>query len=188
MTLAVLRFLPWRVPAHGAPLTGTPPGFADLMTEARAQIEHFRPRPRPADPAQRAQIDGLITALWLLDGFLSAGTDIAAGRIPRLSGDECRDYGITPEHFAQRRVDFLWRRYTEFQLRRCRNLLQAAAPLGKPWLRGARFRLCIARTEQVLRRLQLDPALAYTGAFPASFWARLTAAARIAWRVLSKRR
>lgn len=188
MSLNVLRFLPWQTPAHGRPPAAPLEHFADVMTEQRRQSAAFLPAHPPTAATPRAQLDGLIAALWLLDGFLSAGTEIAAGRAPRLSEAERKEYAVTEAHFTECRVDFAWRRYTEHQVRRCRNLLQAAAPLGKPWIRGARFRLSIARTEQVLRRLQLDPALAFRGEFPQSFWANLTASARIAWRVFTKRR
>ena len=186
--LTVLRYLPWRVPLRGKTPAHPLHSFAELMTEQRAQAPDFRPPRTSEDPAVRAQIDGLIAALWLLDGFLAARRDIAHGIIPRISQEECTAHGITPEHFTQQRVDFAWRRFTEQQIKRCRALLQAAAPLGKPWVRGARYRLSIARTEQVLRRLQIDPALAYLGDCPQTPWGLLTANARIAWRVLSKKR
>ena len=192
--LTVLRFLPWRshtqepTPTQGQIPAQPLNSFAELMAEQRAQAPAFRPARVPNDTATRAQIDGLIAALWLLDGFLAARRDIALGHNPRISQTELTENRVTPEHFEQQRVDFAWRRFTEHQVKRCRALLQAAAPLGKPWLTGARYRRCIARTEQVLRRLQLDPALAYLGDCPETPWAKLTASARIAWRVISKRR
>lgn len=188
MTLAVLRFLPWPSPTQGQTPAQAPDAFAELMTEQRAQAAAFRPKKAPSDTATRAQIDGLIAALWLLDGFLAARRDITLGHPPRISQAELAEYRVTPEHFTEQRVDFAWRRFTEHQIKRCRALLQAAAPLGKPWISGARYRLCIARTEQVLRRLQLDPALAYLGDCPQTPWGWLTANARILWRVLSKQR
>ncbi len=194
MATSVLRFLPWPVPAESqaprpAQLLAE---FADLMHFYRPELTSFRPANYAAiqqkTPTQAAQIDGLISALLLLDGLLTARSDSAAERPLRLPQAELAEYKVTPTHFTQQTVDFAWRRLCERYVRRCRDLLQAAAPLGKPWLRGMRYRLTIARAEQVLRQIQVDPTVAYQGATKRAWVDELTASARIAWRTLTGRR
>jgi hypothetical protein len=194
MAASVLRFLPWFKPATMQP--SVPPSplaeFADLMGFYRAEIQRFRPSHYTAiqqkSPTQAAQIDGLISALFILDGLLTARSESAAQRPIRLPQAELTEYKVTLAHFSEQTVDFAWRRLCERYVRRSRDLLQAAAPLGKPWARGMRYRLCIAQTEQVLRQIQVDPAVAYQGATQRAWVDELTASARIAWRALTGRR
>ncbi len=193
MAATVLRFLPWFNSArmHAAPAPAPLAEFADLMQFYRHELPRFRPPAYAAiqqkNPAQAAQIDGLISALLLLDGLLSARADHAAQRPIRLPQTELTEYRVTPDHFTAQTVDFAWRRLCERYVRRSRDLLQAAAVLGKPWLAGMRYRLCIVRAEQVLRQIQVDPAVAYQGASQRALVDQLTASARIAWRALTGR-
>ncbi|HUM99561.1 MAG TPA: hypothetical protein PLI96_03625 [Halothiobacillus sp.] len=194
MATSVLRFLPWSVPAKTQPQRPAEliAEFADLMHFYRAELPSFRPaqyaRIQQQTPAQAAQMDGLISALLILDGLLTARAELMAQRPARLPQAELADYKVTPEHFTQQTVDFAWRRLCERYVRRSRDLLQASAPLGKPWLRGMPYRLSIARAEQVLRQIQVDPAVAYQGATKRAWVDELTASARIAWRTLTGRR
>ncbi|HQT42708.1 MAG TPA: hypothetical protein PLD79_01855 [Halothiobacillus sp.] len=192
MTRSVLRFMFWPHPNLAA---RSPPEsleqLGELMTFYREQLVGFRPNNHSAlrltDPTRAAQIDGLIMALLLLDGLLTARSDALAGRPLRLPTAELTEYKVTPTHFTQQTVDFAWRRLCERYVRRSRDLLQAAAMLGRPWLSGMPYRLCIARTEQVLREIQVDPAGAYQGETRPKLMAKLTAAARIFWRTLTGR-
>jgi hypothetical protein len=194
MAASVLRFLPWFKPASMQP--SAPPSplveFADLMRFYRAEIQRFHPSNYAAiqqkSPTQAAQIDGLISALLILDGLLSARSESTAQRPLRLAEAELTEYKVTPAHFTEQTVDFAWRRLCERYVRRSRDLLQAAAPLGKPWARGMRYRLCIARAEQILRQIQVDPAVAYQGASQRAWVDELTASVRIAWRTLTGKR
>lgn len=196
MAQSILKFLPWsskRKP-ESRDLTPSKPleDFADLMTFYRAHLPQLRPedfeRIQLENPAQAAQIDGLIIALLLMDGLLCAREDYLAGRPLRLPTSELTEYRVDGVHFEQQTVDFAWRRLCERTIRRSRDLLQASAILGKPWLTGMPYRLCIARTEQVLREVQVDPANAYRGGKSQKLMDRLTATLRILWRTLTGRR
>lgn len=192
MSRSVLAFLPWPTKAGAIHASESLTGFADLMTFYREQLPRLRPenfdKIESTDPAKAAQIDGLIVALLLVDGLLSAREDHMANRHLRLPTTELAEYRVDTAHFEQRTVDFAWRRFCERYIRRSRDLLQASAILGKPWLSGMPYRLCIARTEQVLREVQVDPATAYLGGRSPKLMDRLTAMARILWRALTGRR
>lgn len=192
MSRSVLDFLPWPVSIHDIHPSEPLEGFADLMSFYRDQLPRLRPgnhdQLRSSDPAKAAQIDGLIMALLLVDGVLCARTDHQTNKPLRLPVNELAEYRVDTAHFEQQIVDFAWRRLCERYIRRSRDLLQAAAILGKPWLAGMKYRLCIARTEQVLREIQVDPATAYIGGRSPKLMDRLTALARIIWRTLTGRR
>lgn len=166
--------------------------FADLMTFYRSQLPILRPgnhaELQARDPARAAQIDGLLIAEQLLDGLLSARHDVLNGIALRLPMAELAEYKVTDEHFHQEIVDFAWRRLCERYVKRTRDLLQASAVLGKPWFSGMRYRLSIARIEQVLRAVQVDPAVAYRGGVIPRWTDRLMAGLRIALRTLTGRR
>lgn len=171
----------------------TPPStleaFPDLMAFYRDQLPQFRPdnheQLRLNDPARAAQIDGLIIATQLLDGLLSAREDRLAGRPVRLAEAELTSFKVTDKHFQQEIVDFAWRRLCERYVKRTRDLLQGAAILGKPWWGGMRYRWAIARMEQVLRAIQVDPAVAYRGGIEPRWANRLMAGLRVFWRTLT---
>lgn len=196
MARSVLDFLPWAI--SWAISTGDihpsepPEEFADLMRFYRTQLPQVRPKQydqiKAGDLAKAAQIDGLIVALLLVDGLLCAEMDYRANKPLRLPTRELAEYRVDTTHFAKQTVDFAWRRLCERYIRRSRDLLQASALLGKPWLSGMRYRLCIARTEQVLREIQVDPAVAYVGGRSPKLMDKLTALARILWRTLTGRR
>jgi phytoene/squalene synthetase len=192
MPRSVLDFLPWARTTNDIHPSEPLDGFADLMRFYKEQLPQLRPanhnRIEASDPAKAAQIDGLIVSLLLIDGLLCAQADHRAGRPLRLPTSELAEYQVEPAHFEQRTVDFAWRRLCERYIRRSRDLLQAAAILGKPLLSGMTYRLCIARAEQVLREIQVDPATAYLGGRNPKLMDRLTAMARIMWRTLTGRR
>ena len=192
MSRSVLAFLPWATKSGATHPSSSLDGFADLMGFYREQLPRFRPGNyssiESTNPAKAAQIDGLIVALLLVDGLLSAREDHMANMPLRLPTTELAEYRVDTAHFEQRTVDFAWRRLCERYIRRSRDLLQASAILGKPWLSGMPYRLCIARTEQVLREVQVDPATAYQGGRSPKLMDRLTAMARILWRALTGRR
>lgn len=192
MSRSVLEFLPWPISIHDIHPSEPLEGFADLMSFYREQLPRLRPGHHnqigASDPAKAAQIDGLIMALLLVDGLLCARTDHQANKPLRLPVNELAEYRVDTDHFEQQTVDFAWRRLCERYIRRSRDLLQASALLGKPWLSGMTYRFCIARTEQVLREVQVDPATAYTGGRSPKVMDRLTAMARILWRTLTGRR
>lgn len=192
MSRSVLDFLPWAITTSDIHPSEPLEGFADLMSFYRDQLPQLRPghydQIGSSDPAKAAQIDGLIIALLLVDGLLCARADHQANKPLRLPTSELAEYRVDTAHFEQQTVDFAWRRLCERYIRRSRDLLQAAAILGKPWLSGMPYRLCIARTEQVLREVQVDPATAYIGGRSPKLMDRLTAMARILWRTLTGRR
>lgn len=197
MTEPITRFLPWRQTNPGRALAERTPmqpldEFADLMAFYRDRLPALRPHDhaqrQSSDPASAARIDGLIMACLVLDGLLSARTDWSLGQPMRLPVAELSDVKVTDEHFRRETVDFAWRRLCERYVKRTRDLLQASAMLGKPWLAGMRYRLAIARIEQILRAIQVDPAVAYRGGTPYQWKDRLMAGVRILWRTLTGRR
>lgn len=197
MTEPITDFLPWRQTSPGRALAERTPirplnEFADLMAFYRDQLPALRPedhaRRRSGDPASAARVDGLIMASLLLDGLLSARADWSLGQPMRLPLAELSDLKVTEEHFRRETVDFAWRRLCERYVKRSRDLLQASAMLGKPWFGGMRYRLAIARIEQILRAIQVDPAVAYRGGTPHQWKERLMAGMRILWRTLTGRR
>lgn len=162
--------------------------LGDLMEHYRGVAPAFRPRGfETLDPADRARIDGLIAAVLLLDGLMDAREDRLADRPLRLPVDELAELKITDAHLLEARVDFALRRMGERYGQRIRKLMQGAAPLGRPWLGGWRYRLTIARVEQLLRARQVEPALWFDAQKTAGIMDRPMAAARIAWRVLTGR-
>lgn len=195
MAKPVCRVLPWRPATTDMPPTSPShpiDRFPDLMAFYRGQLPKLRPlnhaHIQKTDPARAAQIDGLIVACLMLDGLLSARRDAAHGIPMRLPMAELTEYKVTDEHFRREIVDFAWRRLCERYVKRTRDLLQASAVLGKPWLGGMRFRLAIARMEQVLRAIQIDPAVAYRGGSAPRWADRLMAGLRVTWRTLTGRR
>ncbi|WP_322628591.1 hypothetical protein [Halothiobacillus sp.] len=166
--------------------------FPDLMTFYRSRLPQLRPlnhaKIQTNDPARAAQIDGLIIAVQLLDGLLSAHSDWAHGVPLRIAMTELSEYKVTDEHFRREIVDFAWRRLCERYVKRTRDLLQASAVLGKPWLSGMRYRFAITRIEQILRAIQVDPTVAYRGGIQPRWTDRLMAGLRIGWRTLTGRR
>lgn len=157
--------------------------FAELVSSYREILPHLRPK-APLSSDRQARIDGLLIAILLLDGWLDAADDYRFGRHPRLPFQELMELHVTEAHFQQQTVDFAWRRLTERYGRRIRDLLQGAAILGKPWIGGLRYRYGIARIEQILRAIQVDPQLAYRGGPKPSAMAQ----GRITWRTLTGRR
>lgn len=192
MSRSVLSFLPWAIAFNSFHPSEPLESFADLMGFYRDALPKLRPgnfeKIKSNDPAKAAQIDGLIMALLLVDGLLCARADHQANKPLRLPVNELAEYRVDANHFEQQTVDFAWRRFCERYIRRSRDLLQASALLGKPWLSGMTYRLCIARTEQVLREIQVDPATAYAGGRSPKLMDRLTAMVRILWRTLTGRR
>lgn len=197
MNEPILDFLPWHLTDSSHPAIKRAPArpldeFADLMAFYRDWLPDLRPRDharlQATDPASAARIDGLIMASLLLDGLLSARADWAQGRVMRLPVAELTECKVTDAHFRDEIVDFAWRRLCERYVKRTRDLLQASALLGKPWLGGMRYRLAIARIEQVLRAIQVDPTIAYRAGVPPRWKDRLMAGARIIWRTLTGRR
>jgi len=187
----ITTLIPWTVtsPAEAEQAlerltTDTPvTSFAELISGYREILPHLRPRGRMSSDRQ-ARIDGLLMAILLLDGWLDAANDIRLGRHPRLPAEELADLRVTEAHFEEQTVDFAWRRMSERYGRRIRDLLQGAAILGKPWIGGLRYRFAIARIEQILRAVQVDPALIYRGGPKSS----AMALGRIFWRSLTGRR
>ena len=162
--------------------------LGDLMAHHRGVTPAFRPRGfETLSSADRARIDGLIAAVLVLDGLMDAREDRLAGRPLRLPVDELDELKITDAHLLDARVDFALRRMAERYGQRIRKLMQGAAPLGRPWLGGWRYRLTIARVEQLLRARQVDPALWFDPQKTPGLMDRPMASARIAWRVLTGR-
>ena len=188
----VTSLLAWSVDARlrNAPLTPvtTPEDMGDLIAFYRDRLAAFHPPWfEHLSATDQARIDGLITAVLLVDGWLDAAADRQAGHAMRLPADELAQLGVTEAHWQEQRVDFAFRRFNERFAGRIRGVLQGAAPLGEPWLAGWRYRLTIVRVEQILRERQVDPSLWFQTETTRSPVARATAALRIAWRVVTGR-
>jgi hypothetical protein len=192
MIARVTALLAWPVDARlrEAPLAiiAPPADMGELIAFYRQRLDALRP-PRFArlSRADQARVDGLITAVLLVDGWLDAASDRREHRAMRLPSDELARLGVTDHHWDEQRVDFAFRRFNERFAGQIRGVMQGAAPLGRPWLAGWRYRLTIARIEQILRERQVDPALWFATEPRRSPVARVTAALRIAWRVLTGR-
>ncbi|MFW6021014.1 MAG: hypothetical protein ACOCPR_02875 [Guyparkeria sp.] len=192
MISRVASLLGWSVDARqrDAPLApvNTPENMGELIAFYRDRLEAFRPSWfQRLSSTDQARIDGLITAVLLVDGWLDAVADRQAGNAMRLPADELAQLGVTDAHWQEQRVDFAFRRFNERFADRIRGVLRGAAPLGRPWLGGWRYRLTIARVEQILRERQVDPLLWFETGRSRSPVARATAGARIAWRVVTGR-
>ena len=192
MLARVLDLLAWPVEARlrDTPLSPTtePANLGDLVAFYRERLATLRPAGFDRLPAaDQARVDGLITAVLLVDGWLDAPADRAEERAMRLPADELADMRVTDAHWDEKRVDFAFRRFNERFAGQIRGVLQGAAPLGRPWLAGWRYRLTIARVEQILRERQVDPALWFEEKPMRAPLARLMAAGRIAWRVATGR-
>jgi len=188
----VTALLAWPVDARlrDAPLVPVtePANLGDLVAHYRDRLPAFRPDWfERLDKTDQARVDGLITAVLLVDGWLDAHADWAAGRAMRLPADTLADMRVSEAHWQAKRVDFAFRRFNEHFAGQIRGVLQGAAALGRPWLGGWRYRLTIARVEQILRERQVDPALWFEENPRRAPLARLMAAARIAWRVVTGR-
>ncbi|MFP4639980.1 MAG: hypothetical protein ACLFMY_06035 [Guyparkeria sp.] len=192
MNTRIHRLITWRprawVPAHELRPSIQPASLADLVAHYRDGLPVLRPRFFDRlDRTTQARIDGLITAALLVDGWLEAPTDRRKGRPMRLPSDELADCRVEDAHFEEKRVDFAFRRFNERFAGQIRRVLQGAAPLGRPWFGGLRYRLAIARIEQVLRERQVDPALWFEERPARPAVTRLVATTRITWRVLTGR-
>lgn len=188
----VTSLLGWPVDARqlNAPLAPVeaPNDMGELISFYRDRLDAFRPPWfQGLSSTDQARVDGLITAILLVDGWQDAACDREAGRAMRLPADELAQMGVTEAHWNEKRVDFAFRRFNERFAGRIRGLLQGAAPLGRPWLRGWRYRLTIVRVEQILRERQVDPSLWFETEASRSPVAQAMASARIAWRVLTGR-
>ncbi|MFI9653555.1 hypothetical protein ABGV17_02320 [Guyparkeria sp. GHLCS8-2] len=188
----VASLLGWPVDARlrNAPLApaSTPENMGELVTFYRERLAAFRPPWfKRLSSADQSRVDGLITAVLLVDGWLDAAADRQAGHALRLPADELAQLGVTEAHWNEKRVDFAFRRFNERFAGRIRGVLQGAAPLGRPWLRGWRYRLTIVRVEQILRERQVDPSLWFETEASRSPVAQAMASARIAWRVFTGR-
>ena len=165
-----------------------PANLGDLITHYRARLPAFRPAWfNDLGKADQARVDGLITAVLMVDGWLDAYADWEAGHAMRLPADMLAKMRVTEAHWQEKRVDFAFRRFNEHFAAQIRGVLQGAAPLGQPWLGGWRYRLTIARVEQILRERQVDPALWFEERPAHSAVTRLVATTRITWRVLTGR-
>lgn len=192
MIARVNSLLAWPTEARlrNAPLTPveTPANMGELIAFYRDRLDAFRPPWfERLSTTDQARIDGLITAVLLVDGWLDAASDREANHAMRLPADELAQLGVTEAHWREQRVDFAFRRFNERLAGRIRTVLQGTAALGRPWLAGWRYRLTIARVEQILRERQVDPSLWFTEDAGRSPVARGTAALRIAWRVVTGR-
>ncbi len=192
MITRIASLLAWPVEARLrnaalAPVT-EPANLGDLIAHYRARLPTFRPKWFDRlNPTDQARVDGLITAVLMVDGWLDAHADWQAGRAMRLPADALAEMRVTEAHWREKRVDFAFRRFNEHFARQIRGVLQGAAPLGRPWLGGWRYRLMVARVEQILRERQVEPAL-WFGTQPRRGWLnRPMAWSRIAWRVLTRR-
>ncbi|KTG16122.1 MULTISPECIES: hypothetical protein [unclassified Guyparkeria] len=188
----VTALLAWpvEVKLREAPLVPVtePANLGDLIAHYRARLPAFRPAWfKRLGKADQARVDGLITAVLMLDGWLDAHADWAAGHAMRLPADTLAEMRVTDSHWREKRVDFAFRRFNEHFAGQIRGVLQGAAALGQPWLGGWRYRLTIARVEQILRERQVDPSLWFTDRTERHGMARPMAAARVAWRVLTGR-
>ncbi|MCL7751612.1 hypothetical protein LV475_08390 [Guyparkeria hydrothermalis] len=188
----VTSLLAWPVEARlrNAPLSPveTPTDMGELITFYRERLDAFRPSAfERLSETDQARVDGLITAVLLVDGWLDAAADREAGQAMRLPANELAQLGVTDAHWREQQVDFAFRRFNERFAGRIRGILQGAAPLGRPWLAGWRYRLTIARVEQILRERQVDPALWFDHEPRRSPVAWGTASLRILWRVLTGR-
>lgn len=188
----VTSLLAWPVDARlrNAPLAPaeTPADMGELIAFYRERLDAFRPRWfERLSATDQARVDGLITAVMLVDGWLDAAADRRDGQAVRLPADELAQLGVTDAHWQEQRVDFAFRRFNERFAGRIRGVLQGAAPLGRPWLAGWRYRLTIARVEQILRERQVDPALWFESEPRRSPVAWATAWLRILWRVVTGR-
>ncbi len=188
----IADLLAWPVEARlrNAPLVPVtePANLGDLIAHYRARLPAFRPEGFDRlGTTDQARVDGLITAVLLVDGWLDAHSDWEAGRAMRLPADMLTEMRVTDAHWREQQVDFAFRRFNEHFASQIRGVLQGAAPLGRPWLSGWRYRLVIARVEQILRERQVEPAL-WFGAQPRRGWLNRPAAwLRVAWRVLTRR-
>ncbi|MFW6375483.1 MAG: hypothetical protein ACOCY4_03970 [Guyparkeria sp.] len=192
MSPRIASLLGWSVDARhrDAPLVpnDTPADMGELIAFYRERLAAFRPSWfQRLSTTDQARIDGLITAVLLVDGWLDAAADRQAGHAMRLPADELAQLGVNEAHWQEKRVDFAFRRFNERFAGRIRGVLRGAAPLGRPWLAGWRYRLTIARVEQILRERQVDPSLWFETGPSRSPVAWATAAARIAWRVATGR-
>lgn len=188
----VTALLAWpvKVRLREAPLVPVtePANLGDLIAHYRARLPAFRPAWfKELDKTDQARIDGLITAVLMVDGWLDAHADWAAGHAMRLPADVLAEMRVTDTHWREKRVDFAFRRFNEHFASQIRGVLQGAAALGQPWLGGWRYRLTIARVEQILRERQVDPGLWFEDRNHRSALASLMASARIAWRVATGR-
>ncbi|MCL7743498.1 hypothetical protein LV476_00820 [Guyparkeria hydrothermalis] len=181
---------PLEVKLRQAPLVPVtePANLGDLIAHYRARLPAFRP---PwfdqLDTTDQARVDGLITAVLLLDGWMDAHADQAAEHAIRLPADTLAEMKVTEAHWQDKRVDFAFRRFNEHFAGQIRRVLQGAAALGQPWLGGWRYRLTIARVEQILRERQVDPSLWFDDRAGRHGLAKLMAGARIGWRVVTGR-
>lgn len=188
----VTSLLAWPVDARqfNAPLAPVeaPEDMGELIAFYRDRLDAFRPPWfQDLSSTDRARVDGLITAVLLVDGWLDAPADRQAGHPMRLPTDELAQLGVTEAHWNEHRVDFAFRRFNERFAGRIRGILQGAAPLGRPWRQGWRYRLTIVRVEQILRERQVDPSLWFETQASRTPVAQAMATMRIAWRVLTGR-
>lgn len=164
-----------------------PANLGELINHYRLQLPYLRPHDfEQLNRADQARIDGLLVGMLLLDGLLSLPETLKQGQALRLAADDMARYQFTHQHIENHTVDFALRMMIEQTGKRSRDLLQGSAALGRSWIGGARYRLSIARAEQLLRLAQTQPETVYTGMDALGLKSRLMMQLRIAWRVLSK--
>ena len=102
-----------------------------------------------------AQSDAICTSLQLINFWQDVAVDYAKGRI-YLPQDELAQHGVGERHFAERVCDAAWRRLMEFQVRRSRDLMLSAAPLGRrlPGRLGLEIRATVQGGLRILEKLE----------------------------------
>jgi phytoene synthase len=98
--------------------------------------------------------DNICSALQLINFLQDIEIDYAKGRI-YLPTDEMQRFGITAAQIANRDSGGRWRSFMNFQIERCRNLLQTGAPLGRVLTGrvGLELRMTIAGGARILDKL-----------------------------------
>jgi len=112
--------------------------------------------------------------------------DAQTGKPLRLAADDMTRYQFTHQHVKNRTIDFALRMMIQQTGKRSRDLLHTSAALGRPWIRGAHYRLSTACADQLLRLAQTQPEMTHAGMDALGLKNRLMMQLRIAWRVLTK--
>ena len=109
-----------------------------------------------ASPKNLGYSDAICTALQLINFLQDLQQDYHEMQRIYLPQDEMKRFGVTEEMIAQRQTTESIRNLLQFQVTRCRRLLQSGAPLGlvlKGRI-GLELRLIILGGSRILKKLQ----------------------------------
>jgi squalene synthase HpnC len=107
------------------------------------------------DERSLTQSDAICSGLQLVNFLQDVAIDWGKARV-YLPAEDLRQFGVTIDHIAQGRVDPAWCELMQFQVTRCRDLLNSGKPLGRTLSGriGLELRLIIQGGLRILEKIE----------------------------------